>query len=278
MELRGRHWFVALALAASLHAVALLLFYRPAVEIEGGAKEVGMTGFEIALGPASGSLGNPEAAAELGEPVEEIVSQEIEPPVEQTDVAEIKPPPEEEVKTPASQPDRVPESAPQVVEEVALKRQAEPVVEPKSEAEVAAAMPSAEPKAIDASRQVVKGVNGKQATPSQQVVSNGDGSAGGGIPGAKKDYLAQLSAWLEKHKQYPRGAQRRRQEGTAHLRFVIDRAGQVLSYDVERSSGFKLLDKEVERIIRRAAPLPAMPSDITLSRLELVVPISFSMR
>ncbi|MDZ4262142.1 MAG: TonB family protein, partial [Pseudomonadota bacterium] len=61
-------------------------------------------------------------------------------------------------------------------------------------------------------------------------------------------------------------------------RFVIDRAGQVLSYQVERSSGHRLLDQEVERIIRRAAPLPAMPSEMTLSKLELVVPFSFYTR
>jgi len=280
MALRGCHWFVALGLAASFHIVALLLFYQPAAKIEGGAREVGMTGFEIALGPASGSLANSKAVTESGEMVEEVVPQEIEQRVEQSDVVEIEPPPVVK-EMPTLQPEIMPESKPQVAETPALESQAEPSVEPKSEPEVATAILSAKPKAADESNQAVKtvkavkGVNGKQAVSNEQVVNNGDGSAGGGIPGAKKDYFSLLSTWLEKHKQYPRSAQRRRQEGTAYLRFVIDRTGQVLSYQVERSSGHRLLDREVERIILRAAPLPAMPSEMTLSKLELVVPFSF---
>lgn len=62
------------------------------------------------------------------------------------------------------------------------------------------------------------------------------------------------------------------------LRFVVDRLGNVLSYKIERSSGYNLLDHEIEKMIQRAAPLPAMPDELVQSRLELVVPISFYLR
>jgi protein TonB len=97
-------------------------------------------------------------------------------------------------------------------------------------------------------------------------------------PGADADYLASLLAWLERHKEYPREAQRRRQEGTAILAFELDRQGRVLSYRVKTSSGFAELDREVEAMIRRAEPLPPMPADMVRARLELQVPVQFRLR
>jgi periplasmic protein TonB len=96
--------------------------------------------------------------------------------------------------------------------------------------------------------------------------------------GPPPDYLGHLRAWIERYKQYPRMAQLRRQEGTALLRFTMARDGRVLSHRVERSSGHAVLDREVEELIERASPLPAMPADMTQDRLEVVVPIAFGLR
>jgi protein TonB len=52
----------------------------------------------------------------------------------------------------------------------------------------------------------------------------------------------------------------------------------VLSHHVERSSGHAVLDREVEELLERASPLPAMPADMTQDRLEVVVPIAFGLR
>src|SRR3546814_5511323 len=87
-----------------------------------------------------------------------------------------------------------------------------------------------------------------------------EGQSGGGAPGAFVDYKAQLYAWLEKHKEYPRRARLRRQEGTALLEFAMDRGGRVLSYRIVESSGYKLLDDEVVAMIERASPLPTPPA------------------
>jgi protein TonB len=70
----------------------------------------------------------------------------------------------------------------------------------------------------------------------------------------------------------------RRQEGVVQLRFVVDRTGKVLSYQIAESSGHRLLDEEVERMIARAQPLPAIPADMNQDRLELVLPVSFNLR
>ena len=98
------------------------------------------------------------------------------------------------------------------------------------------------------------------------------------MPGASADYLALLRSWLERHKEYPRRAQLRRQEGTALLYFVMDRQGRVLSYRLQRSSGYPILDGEVEEMIRRAQPLPAVPSSFGGASLEFVIPVQFHLR
>ncbi|GAB4357557.1 MAG: hypothetical protein Kow00114_09160 [Kiloniellaceae bacterium] len=105
-----------------------------------------------------------------------------------------------------------------------------------------------------------------------------DGRNAGGVPGQSADYKALLMAWLEKHKEYPRRAKLRRQEGTAYLSFVIDRDGRLLEYRLDKSSGYKLLDAEVTAMIERAAPLPPVPGDPSDDRFTYTVPINFNLR
>ena len=103
-------------------------------------------------------------------------------------------------------------------------------------------------------------------------------AAPSGRAGPPPDYLARLHQALERNKEYPRTARAQRQQGRAMLRFAIDRAGNVLDYRLEKSSGYDLLDREVVAMIRRASPLPPMPADMTAERLEIVVPIPFILR
>ncbi|MDF1735083.1 MAG: TonB family protein [Minwuia sp.] len=102
--------------------------------------------------------------------------------------------------------------------------------------------------------------------------------SGGGTPGEQADYMTRLLNWLERHKEYPRRAQRRRQEGTAMLFFRMDRDGLVMDYKIEQGSGHALLDAEVEAMLQRAQPLPAMPDFMPQNQLELVVPVNFALR
>jgi periplasmic protein TonB len=52
----------------------------------------------------------------------------------------------------------------------------------------------------------------------------------------------------------------------------------VLAAALERGSGHADLDEEVLALIRRADPLPPFPPDLAQDRLELVVPVQFSLR
>jgi len=96
--------------------------------------------------------------------------------------------------------------------------------------------------------------------------------------GPPSSYLGAVRQKLERSKIYPRAARQRHQQGTAILRFVLDRDGHVLSRRIERSTGYGDLDREVEEMLERAQPLPPMPAEMTQAQLELVVPIDFHLR
>lgn len=126
---------------------------------------------------------------------------------------------------------------------------------------------------------LVTGGGGRSGDRAGEGVSSQEGTrSGGGNPGEREDYMTRLLNWLERHKKYPRRAQRRRQEGTAMLFFRMDREGQVTEFRIEQGSGHALLDAEVKAMIRRAQPLPAMPDFMQQSQLELLVPVNFALR
>lgn len=95
------------------------------------------------------------------------------------------------------------------------------------------------------------------------------------VAGAEERYFAALRDWLDRHKDYPRIAQRRGEEGTVWLAFTLNRHGMVVNHAIVRSSGHTLLDNTVEHLIRRAQPLPAIPPELGTNLLEVRVPIEF---
>jgi protein TonB len=92
------------------------------------------------------------------------------------------------------------------------------------------------------------------------------------------EYLSRLAAYLNGFKNYPYGARQRREQGTVRLHFVMDRAGNVLSFQVAGSSGWSDLDDEARALILRAQPLPPVPRNYPGQTLDLIVPIVFSLR
>lgn len=87
-----------------------------------------------------------------------------------------------------------------------------------------------------------------------------------------------LQQHLQSRKRYPRTAQSRRQEGVATIRFVLDREGNLMSINLEHSSGTEMLDEEALDLVRRALPLPPPPPEVSSERTEVVLPIEFHLR
>jgi len=302
-EPRPRHWTFAAVTALMVHlAVALAWLWEAEPS---GARAAGVAGVEISMGPAGGAPGA-EAASEA-EPVE---VEAVEPaqvraedvpaePLQAADATPVEADPVEADPVDADAVDADPvETAP--VEPTPVER--EPMeLEPVDveESETAEPVDTAEatpmPKPTEAPPKPVQeppeeevaakpessapGAGGKSGTTdAPDTGSSSDDASAGGTPGPSPDYLAKLQAWLERHKEYPRRAQIRRQEGTVILFFVMNAEGHVLEHRIQRSSGHDTLDREVIAMIERAQPLPRMPEHMRQSRLELAVPVQFYLR
>lgn len=102
--------------------------------------------------------------------------------------------------------------------------------------------------------------------------------AGSTVSGLAQAYLLRIHAYLNRFMEYPYEARLARQEGIARLRFTIDRSGRILSYELERGTNFPLLDRQALHMLEKANPLPPIPEDLQRSRMEVVLPVAFSLR
>jgi len=100
----------------------------------------------------------------------------------------------------------------------------------------------------------------------------------GGAPAVEPSWQASLVRQLQRFKRYPAAAQVRKEQGVVLLSFSLDRNGHVLAHSIARSSGYGDLDNEVMAMIMRAEPLPPFPASMTQPRIDLTVPIRFSLR
>lgn len=87
---------------------------------------------------------------------------------------------------------------------------------------------------------------------------------------------SQLLAALNRVKSYPREAARLRQEGVSWICITMDRRGKVRHARLYKGSGHQALDREALAMATRASPLPRPPATFTMVRIEVTVPISFS--
>ena len=96
----------------------------------------------------------------------------------------------------------------------------------------------------------------------------------GGSTTAKFVYIGKLRSHLEHSKVNP-GTQL---SGTAVVRFKVRANGELVSREIENSSGSKVLDDAALQSIDKAAPFPPMPNDMASDDLEISVPFKFSVR
>jgi protein TonB len=94
---------------------------------------------------------------------------------------------------------------------------------------------------------------------------------------AEATWEGRLLGHLQKHRRYPRQAERLRQQGVVYVRFAVARDGAV-SVEAGRSSGFALLDQETLDTVQRASPVPAPPAEVAGDPVQVMVPVSFFLR
>ena len=86
-------------------------------------------------------------------------------------------------------------------------------------------------------------------------------------------YNALVFGHLQRFKRYPAAAQGA--SGTVLVRFALNRAGEVISSDVSKSSGSDVLDREALNILRRASPFPAFPAAKPGTQESYIAPVNF---
>ncbi|GIL41109.1 energy transducer TonB [Roseiterribacter gracilis] len=91
----------------------------------------------------------------------------------------------------------------------------------------------------------------------------------------REAWIASIAAQLEHSKRYPRAAKSRGLQGVAIVRVRVDRNGNVLSAQLERSAGSEMLDEEASTLAARAQPLPAAPAMLGAGPFDLLLPVSF---
>jgi protein TonB len=239
-----------------------------------GAESTGIAPIEVAFAPEVGL----QSAAAAVEAVETVKAQTVQMqaarppeqvavlpetivPIEQIDAAKMVAPVEAKAEV-------VPPPKPKPMRKEVAK------IQPKVESKV----PPAEVAPVPEAATAAASVDPRSGSDRRHDADARDPTPGGSASAGQADYMSVIRAWLEKHKEYPRQARMRRQEGTAFLYFEMDRNGKVQSFRVTRSSGHDILDREVEDMIQRATPLPPMPPEMTAARLELVVPVRFHLR
>lgn len=92
----------------------------------------------------------------------------------------------------------------------------------------------------------------------------------------REAYIKALMAALLQQRVYPAAARKEREQGVVHVRFTIDRDGQLLAANVQRGAGL-LLDAAALEVLQRAAPLPAIPLSMGKQTLTITLPIEYSL-
>jgi protein TonB len=249
-------WTISLLLVLALHAGLVLMIALRHIPIEPIGMPPAAVMVDLAPLPAT-------APAEPAPPP--VVEPEVQPPPPEPQQAVVplpepelpklapSPAPHPAVTLPAPQPPKPKPKAKRVEHPPAPQQEAEPPPPLQRQAPPVSAPPAAAP----------------QSSAAQSTASSAS---------ARATWQAQLLAWLEKYKRYPRVAQEQRQQGVVSLRFAIDRQGKVLSSQINKSSGFELLDDEVLALVQRAQPVPPPPPEISGNRIELQVPVAFTLR
>jgi protein TonB len=92
-----------------------------------------------------------------------------------------------------------------------------------------------------------------------------------------QSYYGIIRNILDSNKKYPLLSLQRRQEGMPVVEFTILKNGTVINLTVT-SSGFRLLDREAQKIVLKSSPFPPIPDSIGKNTIDLRIPINFNLQ
>ncbi|CAD7287442.1 hypothetical protein LMG7974_00321 [Campylobacter majalis] len=188
-------------------------------------------------------------------------------PVQAPEITPPVAPPEPIVTPPAPPPEPIvkkekPKKKPDPLKKVAKKPEPmpEPIVAKEQPTPPAPPSPPAPP--VNAT----PGPVAKQATAPTIGEFNLQSSAG-------DENFGKIRKAIEKHKKYPKNAQKMRQQGIAEVRFIYKKDGSVGDIQIIKSSGYTSLDESVINTIQKASKdFPKLDIDY-----RITIPIGFKL-
>lgn len=226
------------------------------------------------------------AADEDDDPAAALVVDLAPMPVSPTDTPLAIPPGPEQIQAEASPQNPVEkEEKREEVKEVTVAQQEQPVMPPAEKPEIAlAALPpevrAETPKPAE-NQPPAPATTAPQAPKVEQPVvaaAPNQGQLNLSNSNAVPTWKRQVVGLLERNKRYPAAAQSRGERGTVQLSFSLDRQGHVMATRIAKSSGSTALDEATLDLVRRAQPFPPPPPEMAGARIDLTVPIRYSIQ
>lgn len=91
-------------------------------------------------------------------------------------------------------------------------------------------------------------------------------------------YRQRLTNLLARQQEYPRIAALRGWEGEVRVRVRVARKGSLIGVTLDHSSGYEILDRHAIAMLEGLGGLPALPEGFGPGELQVVVPVSYSLR
>lgn len=181
------------------------------------------------------------------------------------------------VVAPDSGPTAAPSPAPAVVPQQAKQLPPHRANRPVRDAAEAAA-PPAVPRPAAAAASNPAPAAAPAAT--QATAQSTDSPAAPARPsGASLDaYRQRVSDLLSSRQQYPRIAALRGWEGEVRVRLRVARKGNLLAVQLDRSSGFDVLDQHALAMLDQLSSLPPLPDALEANEIQVVVPINYKLK
>lgn len=257
-------WPIGFAFMLALHAgIIFIALHRAAPPVASSVRAPAAIMVDLAPEPATPASSVPESVVPLPPPVP---VPEPQPSVDPTPPPP-KPPPPPQIVIPPTPPAAAPVvELPEPPPSLPRSPPKRPLVQPRAVQQPPRPVSPSKPETAPA----------QTASPSTPAPAAAESAAS--YSGAVPMWRGELAERLQRSKRYPESARAHDEQGTATARFTMDRSGHVLSISLVRSSGSQALDEEALALIRRADPLPPMPSDMAGETITLTVPVTFSLR
>jgi periplasmic protein TonB len=257
-RMTARHLLSALALHVAALCGALLL-----PGLDAAPDQTITVDLVLQDGGEAGASGGAADAAEIGG------TPDAQPAPETTQQAAVTAP---AVQPPQPKPQPKPLPRP-----AKAQPKAEPKAAPPAEPEFAPPPPATAPSVANSAGAPAGAIGRGQGGPAgigHGTEGTGAGAFGSG-EGPGDEYFERLRRWLAKYKDYPDAALKQKQQGTVTVEFMLARDGTVLDAQIERSSGFPILDRATLEMLRRASPVPPLPERYTGERIKIAMPIDY---